>query len=48
MQAEHYTFTSEHQAQAAYTRFIKRGWTASAPWQDQRGTWRVTVLFYGR
>jgi len=48
MRAEHYTFTSEHQAHEAYRTFRQRGWTASAPWQDQHRTWRITVLFCGR
>ncbi|MCC5830155.1 MAG: hypothetical protein JJU36_11970 [Phycisphaeraceae bacterium] len=47
MRAEHYTFATEHQAEDARHRFIRRGWTVSTPWRDEYGTWRVTVLFYG-
>ena len=47
MRAEHYTFTTEHPAHAAYRRFRQRGWTTSTPWQDQNRTWRITVIFPG-
>lgn len=47
MQAEHFSFSSECQAQQAYRSFRQRGWTTSTPWQDENRTWRVTVLFYG-
>ena len=47
MRAEHFSFSSEYQAQQACRRFYQRGWTASTPWQDENRTWRVTVLFYG-
>lgn len=47
MRGEHFSFSSECQAQQAYNRFRQRGWTTSTPWQDEQRTWRITVLFYG-
>jgi hypothetical protein len=48
MQAEHFTFSSERQANEAYRRFRQRGWHASTPFQDEHRNWCITVIFYGR
>ena len=44
--AEHYQYNSNHEAEKGQIRFAARyGVAVSSPWQNEYGTWFITVLW---